>query len=83
VNYLLAGRFVSYRQTLLFHIARALLAIALTGECFLRATLFAGLQIERMALDLFNDIFLLDLALEAAERALQGFPILKNDFSQA
>jgi len=70
-------------QIPLFHLTRALFAIALAGECFLGATLFPGLQIERMALDLFHNVFLLDLALKAAERALQGLSILKNDFSQA
>jgi hypothetical protein len=36
-----------------------------------------------MALDLFNNIFLLDLAFEAAKRALKGFTVLKNYLCQA
>jgi len=36
-----------------------------------------------MALDLFYNVFLLDLALEAAERALKGFTVLKNYLCQA
>jgi len=67
----------------LLYVARTLLAIAFTGEGFLGATLFTGLQIERMALDLFNNVFLLDLAFEAAKRALKGFTVLKNYLCQA
>jgi len=53
----------------LLNLARALLAVALAGEGFLRAAFFAWLQIERMALDLFYNVFLLDLTLEAAQCA--------------
>jgi hypothetical protein len=67
----------------LLYVARTLLAIAFPGEGFLGASLFTGLQIERMALDLFNNIFLLDLAFEAAKRALKGFTVLKNYLCQA
>jgi hypothetical protein len=67
----------------LLNVARTLFAIAFPGEGFLGAALFTGLQIERMALDLFNNIFLLDLAFEAAKRALKGFTVLKNYLCQA
>ena len=67
----------------LLYIARTLLSIAFPGEGFLGATLFTGLQIKRMALDLFYNIFLLDLAFEAAKRTLKGFTVLKNYLCQA
>ena len=35
-----------------------------------------------MSLDFFDNVFLLDFALEAAQRAFQGFSILDLDFSQ-
>ncbi len=35
-----------------------------------------------MALDIFDDIFLLHLSLEPAKRALEGFPIQHDYFSQ-
>jgi len=35
-----------------------------------------------MPLDFLNDVLLLDLALETAQRAFQGFSILDVDFSQ-
>ncbi len=66
----------------LFDIAGALLAVALAGEGFLGAALFAGLQVERVTLDFLNDIFLLNLALEATKGAFQGFAILQMDFCQ-
>jgi hypothetical protein len=66
----------------LFYVAWALLAIALASESFFRPTLFTGFQIERMALDFLNNIFLLDLALEPAERAFQGFTVLEYDLCQ-
>ena len=57
-------------RTELLNVAGALFAVALASESFLRPALFAGLQIEGMALNLFYDIFLLDLPLKAAQRAL-------------
>ena len=66
----------------LFDIARALLAVALAGESFLRAAFFAWFQVERVSLDFFNDVFLLDLALEAAQGTFKSFAILEMDFCQ-
>jgi hypothetical protein len=50
----------------LFDIAGTFLAISLASERFFCAALLARLQIERVTLDFFNDVFLLNLALEAA-----------------
>jgi hypothetical protein len=46
-------------------------------------TLFlAGLQVEGVALYLLDDVFLLHLALEAAQSILEGFTLLKSNFRQ-
>ena len=50
----------------LLDIARALLAVTLSGESFLGAAFFAWLQVERVPLDFLNDILLLNFSLEAA-----------------
>jgi hypothetical protein len=42
-----------------------------------------GFQIERVLLDVLDDVFLLDLALETAESALNRFALLYLDFSHA
>ena len=47
-----------------------LLANSLAGQGFFYSPLLAGFQIERVALDLFDDVFLLDLALESAKSVL-------------
>jgi hypothetical protein len=60
-----AGDCVSYGRGLL-EIAGALLAVALAGESLFRPALLTGLQVERVPLDFFYDIFLLHFALEAA-----------------
>ncbi len=67
---------------MLFDFAGALLAIALAGEGFLRAPLFAGFQVERVPFDFLNDVFLLNLALKAAEGTFERFAILQMDFCQ-
>lgn len=57
--------------------------IPLASQRFLGALFFAGLQIKRVTLDLFNDVFLLDFSLEAPQGALQRFAILDKYFSQS
>lgn len=66
----------------LFGLASLLLACPLPRERLLRATLVARFQVERVLLDIFDDVFLLDLTLEAAQRALDGLAVLHLDFSQ-
>jgi hypothetical protein len=66
----------------LFSFARALLAIPLARQGFLGTLLLAGLQVERVTLDLLDNIFLLHLALKAAQRAFKGLAVLDVDFSQ-
>src|SRR5215471_17898267 len=66
----------------LLDIARPLLAVALAGEGFLGTAFFPGFQVEGMTLDLFDNVFLLHLALKSTKRALQSFAVLDDYFSQ-
>jgi hypothetical protein len=59
-----------------------LLSIALPGQRLFDPLLFARFQVEGMLLQIFNDVLLLNLALKAAKRALEGFALLNDDFSQ-
>ena len=59
-----------------------LLAVALSRERFLGAFLLTRFQIEGMPLDLFDDVLLEDLALEALERAFQAFAIVNLNVCQ-
>jgi len=56
---------------------------ALTSEGLFRPTLVTRLQIERVLLDILDDIFLLHLPLETAQGAFDGFAFLDFYFSQA
>ena len=50
---------------LLGGIASTFFAATLAGEGLLDTLLFAWFQVERMALDVLNNVFLLDFTLEA------------------
>ena len=58
-------------------------SVALPRQRLLGPPLVARLQIEGVLLDVLDDVFLLHLALEAAERALNGLAFLNLDFSHA
>ena len=58
------------------------LASPLASQGGLHAFFFTGFQVKRMALDLFDDVFLLDLALETAQSILQGLTLLQSNFRQ-
>ena len=58
------------------------LTAALSCKRFLYALLFARLQIKGVTLHFLDDVLLLYFSLEAAKRILEGFPLLKSDFSQ-
>ncbi len=60
-----------------------LLPRAFPRERLLRPALVARLQIEGVLLDVLDDVFLLDLALEAAQRPLDGFAFLHSDFGHS
>lgn len=56
-----------------------LLAVALAGKCFLDTLLLAWLQVEGVTLDLFDDVFGLNLTLEAAKSVLEGLTLLNTN----
>jgi hypothetical protein len=58
------------------------LASAFAGQRGLYALLFTGFQVKGVALDLFDNVFLLHFALEAAQRILEGFTLLQPNFRQ-
>jgi len=66
----------------LFDFARTLLAIPLAGESFFGTALFPGFQVERVPLDLFNDIFLLYFPFKPSQSAFKRLAILQMDFCQ-
>src|SRR5947209_1629116 len=76
-----AGLILANRQFLL-NVARTLLAIPLACQRFLRPAFFARLQVERVAFDFLDDIFLLNFAFKTAQRAFERFAILQMDFCQ-
>ena len=59
-----------------------LFTIALTCQRFFDALLLAGLQVKGVTLDLFDNVFGLNLALEAAQSILKGFAFLNSNLSQ-
>src|SRR3954465_12269423 len=60
-----------------------LLAVSLPCEGLLGPTLVTRLEIERVLLDVLDDVFLLDLALETPKRALDRLACQNLDFSHA
>jgi phosphoribosylamine---glycine ligase len=65
----------------LLHFSTLLLTGAFAGERLFGASLVAGLEIERVLLDVLDDVFLLDLPLEAPQSTLNGLAFLNLDFS--
>ena len=59
-----------------------LLAGSFSRQGLLDPALFAWLQVKGMSFDFFDDVFLLDLALETAESVLERLSFLKSHFSQ-
>jgi hypothetical protein len=66
----------------LFNFTPTLFPVPLSGKSRLNPFFFAWLQIERMALDFFNDVFLLHFPFEAPEGVFQCFAILEPYFRQ-
>jgi hypothetical protein len=66
----------------LFLLFTGLFTAPFAGQCLFQALFFTRLQIEGVALDLFNDVFGLHLALETAEGILQRFALLQSNFCQ-
>jgi hypothetical protein len=59
-----------------------LLAFEFLGQLTLQAFLFSGLEKKGVSFDLLDDAFLLDLPLETAKSAFDGFAIENPDFCQ-
>jgi hypothetical protein len=59
-----------------------LLPVALASERLFHALLFARLQIKGVALDLLDNVFGLNLALEPAQGILKGFAFLNSNLCQ-
>jgi len=59
-----------------------LFAGPLASQRSLYTLFFARLQVEGVALNLLDDVFLLHLALKAAQSVLEGFSLLKAYFCQ-
>jgi hypothetical protein len=57
-------------------------ASSLASKSGLNTLFLAGLQVEGVALDLLDNVFLLHLALETAQSVLEGFTLLKSYFCQ-
>ena len=60
----------------LLDVSTSLFAIPLASQGFLGSPLFAGLEIKRVPLDLFDNIFLLDFTLEPPEGAFNCLAVL-------
>jgi hypothetical protein len=58
------------------------LPVSFTGKRLLGPELLAWLQVERVSLNLFDDVLLLHFALEATKGIFQRFALLKLYFSQ-
>jgi hypothetical protein len=66
----------------LFLLFPDLLACALPSKRSFHAFFLAGFQIKGVALDLFNNVFLLHFALEAAQGVLKRLTLLQSNFRQ-
>jgi hypothetical protein len=58
------------------------LASALASERRFHTFLLTGLQVKGVALDFFDNVFLLHLALEAAQSVFEGLTLLQSNFRQ-
>jgi hypothetical protein len=68
-------------ETLVLFLANFLTS-PLASERGLYTFFLTGFQVKGVALDLFNDVFLLHLALEAAQSVLERFTLLQPNFRQ-
>ncbi len=59
-----------------------LLAVALAGQCFLYPLLLARLQVERVTLYFFDNVFGLHFALEPAKGVLKRLTFLNTNLCQ-
>jgi hypothetical protein len=59
-----------------------LLTSTLPSKSGLHPFFFTGLQVKGVALDLFDNVFLLHFALETAQSVFEGFTLLQSNFRQ-
>jgi hypothetical protein len=59
-----------------------LFAGTLASQRCLDTFLFTGFQVKGVAFNLFNNVFLLHLALKAAQGVFEGFTLLQSNFRQ-
>ena len=74
------GKERPFPQLVLF--LTCLLASSLASKSSFYTLLLAGLQVKGVALNLFDDVFLLNFALETAQSVLEGFTLLQSNFRQ-
>lgn len=78
-----SGRFLAgaalVKLILLF---TSFLATAFARERFLDSFLFARFQVKGVTFHFLDDVFLLNLAFETAQRILEGLTLLKSDLCQ-
>jgi hypothetical protein len=67
----------------LFQLSPELLAVTFSRQRLLGSAFVTRLQIEGMLLDIFDNVFLLNLPLEPAESAFDRFALLYLHFSHA
>ena len=60
----------------------AFLTSTLSCQFFLQSALFSRFQVIGMPLDISDDVFVLDLSLEAPQCTLKGLAILNKNLSQ-
>ncbi len=70
-------------RSYLLRLSTEFLTVPLTRQGLLGPALVTRLQVERMLLDVLDDVFLLNLALEAAECTFDRLALLNLDFSHA
>ena len=75
-------RFASPVDFELFGVPAGLLPVPFAGKSCFHTLLFAWFQVEGVALDLFDDVFLLHLPLETTERILKSLTFLESNFCQ-
>jgi hypothetical protein len=68
--------------TELIGLVASLLPGPFASQGFLHSPLFSRFQVERVFLDFFDNVFLLNLALESTQGVLEGFSLLKSYFGQ-
>jgi hypothetical protein len=72
----------SYNPSLGSHAAH-LFPQPLACQSLFDTPLFPRLKVERMLLYILDDVFLLDLTLEASESTFEGLSFIQNDFRQS